>query len=118
MKSQFIEILWDTTLRIIVLSCTVLLSFNTDTWCQISRWHPLFAPPLPVTGEILANPLLVVPQQAVEGQHIAIANKGQAMIDRVTGWRVRSYVQEKPAVEKKSPRLGYRKKDSQHKDLH
>lgn len=77
---------------------------------QISRWHPLFTPSLPVTGEILANPLLVVPQQAVEGQHIAITNKGQAMIDRVTGWRVGSYVQEKPAVEKKSTRLGYRKK--------
>lgn len=79
---------------------------------QISKWHSRLTPPLPVTGEILANPLLVVPQQPVEGQHVAITNKGQAMIDRVTGRRVRSYVQEKPAVEKKkkSTCLGYIKK--------
>lgn len=56
---------------------------------------------IPVTREILANPLLIVPEQPVKGQNIAITDKRQAMIDGVTWWGVRSNVQEKPAAEER-----------------
>lgn len=59
-------------------------------------------PAPPVAGEVLADPLLVVPQQAVEGQDVAVADEGQAVVDRVAGRRVRSDVQEKPAAEGKN----------------
>lgn len=35
----------------------------------------------PVTGEVLADPLLVVPQQAMEGQYVAVTDKGQTVVD-------------------------------------
>ena len=48
----------------------------------------------------MADPLLVVPQQAVERQHITVTNERQTVVDRVTWWRVRRYVQEKSVVER------------------
>lgn len=67
----------------------------------------------PVTGEILADPLLIVPQQPVEGQHVAIADEGQAVIDRVTRGGVGSNVQEKPAAEERAQCSGYRPETAQ-----
>ncbi len=52
----------------------------------------------PVTGEVLADPFLVVPQQAMQSQHVTVTDEGQTVVDGVAGWRVRRYVQEKPAV--------------------
>lgn len=49
----------------------------------------------PVTRQILANFLLVVPQQPVQGQNIAITNEGQAVVERVTRRAIRGDVQEK-----------------------
>lgn len=64
---------------------------------------------IPVTREILANPLLIVPEQPVKGQNIAIADERQAVIDGVTWWGVGSNVQEKPApAERKSVSGGFR----------
>lgn len=57
---------------------------------------------VPVTREILANPLLIIPEQPVESQNIAITDKRQAMIDGVTWWGVWSNVQEKPAAAKQN----------------
>lgn len=74
--------------------------------------------PGPVTGEVLADPLLVVPQQAVEGQHIAVTDKGQTVVDRVAGRRVRRYVQEKPVVERGENTLKPQIEDAPHEARH
>lgn len=68
------------------------------------RGHLVEGPPahglvVPVAGQVLANALLVVPQQAVQRQHVAVADEGQAVVDRVAGRRVRRDVQEEPAAE-------------------
>lgn len=52
-------------------------------------------PSSPVTRQILADFLLVVPQQPVQGQNVPITNKGQAVVERVTRWAVRGDVEEK-----------------------
>lgn len=51
----------------------------------------------PVAGQVLADFLLVVPEQAVQGQHVAVADEGQAVVHGVAGRAVGRDVQEKPA---------------------
>lgn len=53
---------------------------------------------VPVAGEVLADLLLVVPQQAVQGQDVAVADERQAVIDCVAGGAVGCDIQEKPGV--------------------
>lgn len=49
----------------------------------------------PVAGEVLADLLLVVPQQPVKGKNVAVADERQAVVDRVAGRAVGGNVQEK-----------------------
>lgn len=65
----------------------------------------------PVTGEVLADPFLVVPQQAMEGQNITITDEGQTVVDGVTGRRVGCYIQEKPVVKKQENTLNLQTED-------
>lgn len=53
----------------------------------------------PVAGQVLADFLLVVPEQAVQGQHVAVADEGQAVVDGVSGRAVGGNVKEEPAVQ-------------------
>lgn len=52
---------------------------------------------VPVAGQVLADFLLVVPEQAVQGQHVAVADERQAVVDSVAGRAVGRDVQEKPS---------------------
>lgn len=52
---------------------------------------------VPVAGQVLTDPLLVIPEQAVQGEHISITNKRQAVVHRITRGRVRCYIQKKSA---------------------
>ena len=54
---------------------------------------------LPVARKVLANFLLIVPQQAVQSKYIAITDEGQAVIDSVTSWAIRCNIKEKPRVQ-------------------
>lgn len=65
----------------------------------------------PVAREVLSYLFLVVPQQPVQGQNVAITDEGQAMVDWVTGRRVRCYVQEEPTGQSRwitQPMVNYR----------
>lgn len=53
----------------------------------------------PVAGQVLADFLLVVPEQAVQRQHVAVADEGQAVVDGVAGRAVGRDVKEKPAIQ-------------------
>lgn len=39
---------------------------------------------LPVAGQVLADPFLVVPQKAVKGENVAITDEGETVVDGVT----------------------------------
>lgn len=54
--------------------CSVIYEESRD--CRYSQGMHI-----PVTREILADPLLIVPEQSVEGQYIAVTDKRQTMID-------------------------------------
>lgn len=54
---------------------------------------------LPVAGKVLANFLLIVPQQPVQSKNIAITDEGQAVIDSVASWAIGCNIKEKPGIE-------------------
>lgn len=54
---------------------------------------------LPVAGKVLANFLLIVPQQPVQSKYVAITDERQAVIDSVASWAIRCNIKEKPRVE-------------------
>ena len=54
---------------------------------------------LPVAGQVLANLLLIVPQQPVQSQNVAVADERQAVIDSVASRAVRCNIKEKPGVQ-------------------
>lgn len=54
---------------------------------------------LPVAGKVLANFLLIVPQQPVQSKYIAITDERQAVIDSVASWAIRGNIKEKPRVQ-------------------
>lgn len=54
---------------------------------------------LPVAGKVLANFLLIVPQQPVQSKHVAIADEGQAVVDSVASRTIGCNIKEEPRVQ-------------------
>lgn len=56
-------------------------STNKQAFSSVNAERRCCGSATPVAGQVLANPLLVVPQQAVQGQDVAVADEGQTVVD-------------------------------------
>jgi len=52
---------------------------------------------VPAAGEVVSDLLLVIPEQAMQGQHVGVVDERQAVVPRVWQVHIRGDLCEKPA---------------------
>ena len=58
---------------------------------------------VPAAGEVVSDFLLVIPEQAMQGQHVGVVDERQAVVPRVWQVHIRGDLCEKPAQPRVKP---------------